>query len=159
MWLTGLVAPRHVGSSQTRARTRVPCVGRQTRNDCTTREAPWISLSLRRPKSSQLCPAALLLWASYYLSQSLGFPVCKISPRVSTQWGDEHGPGSESNISVGVSGRGVNVFLQQSGNQPEISFIHSRNIFLSSNYVSEALVLGAGDTDGREVPPLTELML
>ena len=40
MWLTGLVAPRHVGSSQTRARTRVPCIGRQTLNHCATREAP-----------------------------------------------------------------------------------------------------------------------
>ena len=40
MWLTGLVAPRHVGSSQTRARTRVPCIGRQILNHCTTREAP-----------------------------------------------------------------------------------------------------------------------
>ena len=40
MWLTGPVAPRHVGSSQTRARTRVPCTGRQTLNHCATREAP-----------------------------------------------------------------------------------------------------------------------
>ena len=40
MWLTGLVAPRHVGSSQTRARTHVPCIGRQTLNHCATREAP-----------------------------------------------------------------------------------------------------------------------
>ena len=37
--LTGLVAPRHVGSSQTRARNRVPCIGRQILNHCTTREA------------------------------------------------------------------------------------------------------------------------
>ena len=29
LWLTGLVAPWHVGSSQTRARTRVPCISRQ----------------------------------------------------------------------------------------------------------------------------------
>ena len=36
----GLVAPRHVGSSQTRARTRVPCIGRQILNHCATREAP-----------------------------------------------------------------------------------------------------------------------
>ena len=36
----GLVAPRHVGSSQTRARTRVPRIGRQTLNHCATREAP-----------------------------------------------------------------------------------------------------------------------
>ena len=34
------VAPRHVGSSQTRARTRVPCIGRQILNHCATREAP-----------------------------------------------------------------------------------------------------------------------
>ena len=39
LWLTGLVAPWHVGSSQTRARTRVPCIGRQTLNHCATREA------------------------------------------------------------------------------------------------------------------------
>ena len=38
-WPTGPVAPRHVGSSQTRARTRVPCIGRQTPNHCATREA------------------------------------------------------------------------------------------------------------------------
>ena len=39
MWLTGLVAPWHVGSSQTRARTREPCIGRQILNHCATREA------------------------------------------------------------------------------------------------------------------------
>ena len=39
LWLTGLVAPRHVGSSQTRARTSVPCIGRQILNHCATREA------------------------------------------------------------------------------------------------------------------------
>ena len=39
LWLTGLVAPWHVGSSQTRARTRVPCIGRQILNHCATREA------------------------------------------------------------------------------------------------------------------------
>ena len=44
MWLTGLVAPRHVGSSQTRARTRVPCIGRQILNRCATREAPFYFL-------------------------------------------------------------------------------------------------------------------
>ena len=40
LWLTGPVAPQHVGSSQTRARTRVPCIGRQILNRCATREAP-----------------------------------------------------------------------------------------------------------------------
>ena len=41
---TGLVAPRHVGSSRTRARTRVPCIGRRILNHCTTREAPMFIL-------------------------------------------------------------------------------------------------------------------
>ena len=39
LWLTGPGAPRHVGSSQTRARTRVPCISRQILNHCATREA------------------------------------------------------------------------------------------------------------------------
>ena len=39
LWLTGPAAPRHVESSQTRDRTRVPCIGRQTLNHCATREA------------------------------------------------------------------------------------------------------------------------
>ena len=39
LWLTGLVAPWHVGSSQTKARTRVPCICRQILNHCATREA------------------------------------------------------------------------------------------------------------------------
>ena len=36
----GPVARRHVGSSQTRARTRGPSIGRQILNHCATREAP-----------------------------------------------------------------------------------------------------------------------
>ena len=40
LWLTGLVAPWHVGSSRTRDRTCVPCIGRQILNHCATREAP-----------------------------------------------------------------------------------------------------------------------
>ena len=43
LWLTDLVAPGHVGSSQTRARTRVPCIGRQILNHCATREALYTS--------------------------------------------------------------------------------------------------------------------
>ena len=39
LWPTGPVAPWHVGSSQTRARTRVPRIGRQILNHCATREA------------------------------------------------------------------------------------------------------------------------
>ena len=37
---TGLVALRHVGSSQTRAQTRVLCIGRRILNHCATKEAP-----------------------------------------------------------------------------------------------------------------------
>ena len=40
LWRTGLVAQWHVGSSWTRAQTRVPCTGRQILNHCTTREVP-----------------------------------------------------------------------------------------------------------------------
>ena len=46
MWLTGPAALRHVGSSQTRARTRVPCISMQILNHCATREALWHLTSL-----------------------------------------------------------------------------------------------------------------
>ena len=36
LWRRGLVTPRHVGSSWTRAQTHVPCVGRRILNHCTT---------------------------------------------------------------------------------------------------------------------------
>ena len=38
LWHMGLVAPRHVGSSQTRDPTCVPCIGRQILNHCNTNE-------------------------------------------------------------------------------------------------------------------------
>ena len=40
LWRTGLVAPRHVGSSWNRARTVSPSIGRWTLNHCATREVP-----------------------------------------------------------------------------------------------------------------------
>ena len=40
LWRMDLVSPWHVGSSWTRARTRVPCIGRWILNHCATREAP-----------------------------------------------------------------------------------------------------------------------
>ena len=39
LWHTDLVAPQHVGSSQTRDQTCVPCVDRRILNYWTTREA------------------------------------------------------------------------------------------------------------------------
>ena len=62
----GLVAPRHVGSSQTRARTRVPCIGRQILNHCATREAPsffWLVLA----RYIFLHPFIFNLYVSFYL--------------------------------------------------------------------------------------------
>ena len=44
LWRTGLVAPRHVGSSQTRARTRVPCAGRQILSTAPPGKSPLASL-------------------------------------------------------------------------------------------------------------------
>ena len=51
LWLTGLVAPRHVGSSWTRAQTRVPCIGRRILNHCATREALVIVFKFIKPDS------------------------------------------------------------------------------------------------------------
>ena len=44
---TSLVAPRHVGSSRTRSRTRVPCISRRILNHCTTREAHFSRFLIR----------------------------------------------------------------------------------------------------------------
>ena len=49
----GLVAPRHVGFSQTRDRTRVPCIGRQILNHWTTREVLFPYLLTRIPLCRQ----------------------------------------------------------------------------------------------------------
>ena len=51
LWRTGLVAPWHVGSSWTRARTHVPCISRQILNHCTTREVPVLGF-LKKSKLS-----------------------------------------------------------------------------------------------------------
>ena len=42
LWHVGLVVLRHVGSSQTRDGTCVPCTGRRILNHCATREVPTI---------------------------------------------------------------------------------------------------------------------
>ena len=46
MWHTGLDAPRHVGSSQTRDQAHGPCIGRWTLNHRTMREVPILLLLL-----------------------------------------------------------------------------------------------------------------
>ena len=40
LWFVGLASPRHVGSSQTRDGSCVPCIGRQILNHWSTREVP-----------------------------------------------------------------------------------------------------------------------
>ena len=67
LWLMGAAAPRHAGSSQTRARTHVPRIGRQTLNHCATREAHTI-LNL-------MC---LLMWLSLDLLPCYLFSICHI---------------------------------------------------------------------------------
>ena len=84
MWLTGRVAPRHVVSSQTRARTHIPCIGRQILNHCATREAllsplnhlgtlveNLLTLNVRiyswALKSLQLIHTSVLMPVPYYL--------------------------------------------------------------------------------------------
>ena len=61
LWLTGPAALRHVGSSQTRARTRVPCIGRQTLNHCATREAH--KTFLRSRTNIDVCGARILTFS------------------------------------------------------------------------------------------------
>ena len=59
MWRTGLVALRHVGCSRTRARARVPCIGRRILNHCATREVPTANHS-SNSSMSQKCKFFLL---------------------------------------------------------------------------------------------------
>ena len=56
LWPTGPAAPRHVGSSQTRAQTRVSCISRQTLNHCATREA--LQLEILKHKSILIAPSS-----------------------------------------------------------------------------------------------------
>ena len=52
LWRTGLAAPRHVGSSRTGARTRVPCIGRWILNHYATREALAYFLMVQKNQSN-----------------------------------------------------------------------------------------------------------
>ena len=53
-WCVGLVAPWHVGSSQTRDRTGVHCLARQSLNHWTTREAHTSILTSGGEAGSQI---------------------------------------------------------------------------------------------------------
>ena len=69
-WLTGLAAPRHVGSSQTRDRTHVPCIGRWILNHCTTREVPLCLISTVQQSDSVIHVYILF---HYGLSQAIEY--------------------------------------------------------------------------------------
>ena len=47
LWSMGLVAPRHVGSSRTRDRAHIPCIGRWILHPWATRKAPWHNFSVQ----------------------------------------------------------------------------------------------------------------
>ena len=65
LWCTGLVAPRHVGSSRTRNGTRVPFIGRCILHHWTTREvlffifffSAWRHMELPQPGIEPVSPA------------------------------------------------------------------------------------------------------
>ena len=72
LWHKGLVAPWHVGSSRTRAQTRVPCIGRRTLNHCTTRELTilkflWKDKGIRIVKTILKKNKVFLTGKSYFL--------------------------------------------------------------------------------------------
>ena len=82
----GLVAPQHVGSSQTRARTCVPCIGRRILNHCATREVwnyfveAWTDIDPNIAKKT-LC---LTLLSNSYFRYMWSIPMRKLS--LSTTW-------------------------------------------------------------------------
>ena len=82
LWLTGLVTPRHVASSQTRAQTHVPCIGRQTLNHCATREA----LEFIFVYGVRECSNFILLavqFSQHHLLKRLSFLHCIFLPHLS----------------------------------------------------------------------------
>ena len=77
LWLVGIVAPRHVGSSWTRVQTRVPCIGRWIPNHCATREALPLAFLKSCTWSMNHCWRNLLYYADWceekLKDQSLGW--------------------------------------------------------------------------------------
>ena len=74
LWHMCFVAPRHVGSSRTRARTCVPCTGRRILNHCATREAPGPSCFKDKclgPVSTRSCPNSHL--SAFHLNLTLPY--------------------------------------------------------------------------------------
>ena len=107
-WLTGPAAPWHVGSSQTRARTRVPCISRRILNHCATREAlpgpfteKWANSRPvgYNPKGFQ-GHTALGIWACQPYNLSLPVPVHPVSSALSRKHTTVLGAGGEQLTAV-----------------------------------------------------------
>ena len=85
---TGWVAPRHVGSSQTRDRTRVPCNGWWIPIHCTTREVldSSVLLSATGPLNSRVpwavfsSPSSCLYCRQLTISSSRSKPLLSANP-------------------------------------------------------------------------------
>ena len=75
----GLLALRHVGSSQTRAQTRVPCIGRWILNHCAIKEAPLLNL-LKSLPLSKLFWRLPHLWSLFSASQWVVSPSISEAP-------------------------------------------------------------------------------
>ena len=69
----GLVALQHVGSSQPRDRTGVPCIGRQTLNHCTIREVSQAIFLMSFSGSFSLASGGLLWHGECWIFHLLGF--------------------------------------------------------------------------------------
>ena len=121
MWLTGLVAPRHVGSSQTRARTRVPCTGRQTLNHCATREAPtryiltWLQPHNNSKKQTLLSTPRIFIDEK---TEARGSQGAHLRHSVSDWRGRGQNPASDSSLSSSET-----VFLHSASSPPSPSWL------------------------------------
>ena len=62
-----LVAPRHVGSSQTRDQTHVTCIGRRTFNHWTTREVQECGLYVAYEKSISFSISFFFLFNHFFV--------------------------------------------------------------------------------------------
>ena len=72
-WLTGLAALRHVGSSRTGTRTRVPWIGRRTLNHCASGK-PLPEILFFNPQCSHLQESTLLPFFPRYPHIQPAFP-------------------------------------------------------------------------------------
>ena len=75
LWHMGLVALWHVGSSWTRVRTRVPCIGRRILNHCATRKFPILFFKSRISIQFNLYTFDFSP-DSFYLFITRYFPLC-----------------------------------------------------------------------------------